>query len=329
MSATILLVDGNLANRMDWEALLQNHGYKVFATNNGNFALKEFPRIQPDMVLMSDSLEGLSGFEVCRILKTDPQTRSTPVVMMMPSANATEKAEGLAAGADDFWARPGSRWEALSRVQSILQIGSYIDHQAEAVVVSLARSLKLKNCGTEGHSERLVGYALRLGESLELSANDLDVLRISCLVHDIGKVGVPDSILLKPGRLNESELAIMRQHPIFGESICAPLKAFRDALPLIRHHHEHMDGTGYPDGLIGDEIPLNARILQVADIYDALTTDRPYRKAMTKESALAVMKSEAHRGWLSPSLLGKFIDTCETESFLPLSENPLSAGYLG
>jgi putative two-component system response regulator len=148
------------------------------------------------------------------------------------------------------------------------------------------------------------------------------------LVHDIGKVGVPDSILLKPGRLSESEMVVMRQHPVFGVSICAPLKAFRDALPIIRHHHEHMDGTGYPDGLIGDEIPLSARILQVADIYDALTTDRPYRRAMTQESALAVMKSEAHRGWLSESLLGKFIEICETVGFLPPPRDSFSADYL-
>jgi putative two-component system response regulator len=321
--ATILLVDGNSANRTDWEAFLQNHGYRVFAANNGDAALQECHRMQPDLVLMSGVLQGVSGYEVCRRLKANPQTRSTPVVMMLPSANGWDKAEGLAAGADDFWGRPGSRWEALSRVQAILQIESYIDHQAEAVVVSLARSLELKHMGTEGHSERLVGYALRLGESLELPVHELEVLRIACLVHDIGKVGVPDSILLKPGRLNESEMAVMRQHPVHGESICAPLKAFRDALPIIRHHHERMDGSGYPDGLIGDNIPLGARILQIADIYDALTTDRSYRNAMTQGSALAVMQSEAHRGWLSASLLGKFMDICETVGFLP----PLGESY--
>jgi putative two-component system response regulator len=242
--------------------------------------------------------------------------------MMMPSAYSSEMEQGKEAGADDFWGRPGSRWEALNRIQSILQLRSYIDRQAESVVISLARSLEAKHRGTEGHSERLVGYALRLGESFDLSEDDLAVLRIACLVHDIGKVAVPDSILFKPGKLNAEEMAIMRQHPVVGESICAPLKSFRDALPVIRHHHERMDGSGYPDGLVGDGIPLGARILQVVDIYDALTTDRPYREALTHEWALSVMASEAHRGWLSASLVNRFSQICETVHFPLWNERP-------
>jgi CheY-like chemotaxis protein len=169
MPPTILLVDGDSANRTNWEALLQNHGYRVVSANNGNTALQECPRVQPDLVLMAGSLPGLSAFEVCRQLKSGPLTRSTPVVMMMPAAYSSEMEQGKEAGVDDFWGRPGSRWEALNRIQSILQLRSYIDLQAESVVISLARSLEAKHRGTEGHSERLVGHALRLGESLDLS----------------------------------------------------------------------------------------------------------------------------------------------------------------
>jgi putative two-component system response regulator len=315
MAATILLVDPDSANRTDWEALLKNHGYKVFSATNGTAALEEFPRIQPDLVLMAGSLPGLTGFEVCRRLKSGPQTRHTPVVMMLPSADAWQTEQGREAGVDDFWGRPASRREALSRVQSILHLKSYIDNQAESVVLSLARSLEAKDPGTEGHSERVVGYALQFAERLGMSEDELSVLRVASLVHDIGKVAVPDSILFKPARLTEDEMSIMRQHPVVGESICAPLKSFRKALPAIRHHHERMDGSGYPDGLVGEQIPLGARILQIVDIYDALTTDRPYRKAMPQEWALAVMMSEAHRGWLDRSLVSKFIQICHTFSF--------------
>ena len=315
MAATILLVDADSSNRSDWEALLQNHGYKVFAANNGTAALKECPRIQPDLVLMASSLPGLTGFEVCRQLKAGPQTRHTPVVMMVPSANAWEMAEGLEAGADDFWGWPASKWDALGRVQSILQLKSYIDNQAESVVLSLARSLEAKDPGTEGHSERLVGYVMQFAESLGMSEGDLAMMRLASLVHDIGKVAVPDSILFKPGRLTEGEMEIMRQHPIVSENICAPLKSFREALPVIRHHHERVDGSGYPDCLAGEQIPMGARILQIVDVFDALTTDRPYRKAMPREWALAVMMNEARRGWLDLKLFNKFRHISRTSGF--------------
>ena len=210
------------------------------------------------------------------------------------------------AGADDFWSKPSSRWEALSRVDTILQLKSYIDQQAEDVLFSLARSVELKCPVMTGHSERLMDYAVGFGEYLGLTSEELEILRAGSLLHDIGKVAVPDSILMKPGKLSAEELVIMRRHPIVGEEICAPLKSFRHLLPLIRHHHERADGSGYPDGLMGDSIPLSAQILQLADIYDALTTDRPYRRELSRENALAIMQSEASAGQLSQSLLTKF-----------------------
>lgn len=324
MGATILLVEADTSNRSDWERLLQHYGYKVVSAKDGKQALEKCPRIQPDLALIADALPGMSGVELCRRLKAAEMTRYTPVIMMLPStgdADATRRREAQDAGVDDFWGRPGSRWEAFNRIHTLLQLKSYIDHQAESVILSLARSLEAKDPGTEGHSERLVHYSLQLGTSLGLPDDELDVLRIAGLVHDIGKVAVPDAILRKPGRLTATELEIIRQHPVVGESICAPLKSFRDALPLIRHHHERMNGSGYPDGLMGDRIPLSARILQTVDIYDALTTDRPYRKAMPRDAALAVMMTEVQRGWLDGSLVSKLTDICQSTAFrVPVAE---------
>lgn len=288
------------------ETLLDNQGYKVFAAENGKAALDDCPRIQPDLVLLHTSLPDINGFEVCRRLKADPLNHLTPVVLIAPLSNASDTWLSHRAGADDFWGRPASRWEALSRVQSILQLKSYIDDQATAVVLSLARSVEARDPLTQWHSQRVVECAVGLGESLGLSQEDLEALRVAGLVHDIGKVAVPDDILLKPGRLTPEEATIMKQHPVVGESICEPLKSFHNVLPIIRHHHERMDGSGYPDGLQGDRIPLNARIIQIADIYDALTSDRSYRRALSPQGAVAVLSEEAGRGWLDPDLVNHF-----------------------
>lgn len=314
MSATVLLVDGDSSNREGWEALLLNHGYKVFLAENGKTAIAQCSRIQPDLILIQGSLPDVSGAEVCGKLKSDPATRFAPVVLMLPAADPEHMRSREALDADDFWARPGSRWEALNRIQAVLQLKSCIDQQAESVVLSLARSIEAKDPTTAGHSERVLQYAVQLGRSLEMNNDDLQALWLACIVHDIGKVAVPDCILFKPGRLTSEEMEIMRQHPVIGENICAPLRSFRDALPFIRHHHERMDGTGYPDGLAGAEIPLAARILQVADVYDALTSNRPYRRALTPEMAFSVMATEVERGWLDCALVSQLMEICEQPS---------------
>jgi putative two-component system response regulator len=183
---------------------------------------------------------------------------------------------------------------------------TYIDAQVRSMVLSLAYSIDSQHPSTAGHSDRIADLAVRLAQDLHLNEDDLEILRIASLLHDIGKVGVPDSILSKPGPLTLEERAIMNQHPVLGENICAPLKSLRQVLPVIRHHHERLDGSGYPDGLRGRQIPLKARILQIADIFDALTTDRPYRQLMSHEDALQVLSREATYGWLDTSLVERF-----------------------
>jgi putative two-component system response regulator len=327
MNSAILLVDAALATRDSWKSFLQSHQYDVFTAEDGEFALRECLELQPDLVLLHDTLPDIDGFELCKRMKGNPLNRQIPIVLIKPSSNPADEARSREAGAADFWGSYGSLAEALSRVQSLLRLKTYIDEQAKSVLLSLARSIEAKSPLMNGHSDRIVKYALQLGISLDLSEEELRELRVACLLHDIGKVAVPDEILLKPGPLNTEETETVRQHTVIGESICAPLKSLRHILPAIRHHHERMDGSGYPDGLSGHEIPLMTRILQIADIYDALITDRPYREALSTEHALETLKQEAGNGWLDASLVWKFSRICREGDYLPVRGRTMLASY--
>jgi len=196
----------------------------------------------------------------------------------------------------------------LARVRSLLNLKAYTDEleRAESVLFVLARSIEGKDPYTQNHCERLSTYSAALGQRLGLPADQITALRRAGIVHDIGKVAVPDAILLKPGKLTSEEWAIMREHPVVGERICAPLKSFKLVLPIIRHHHERLDGSGYPDGLKGDQIPMTARVLQVVDVYAALNTERPYKRALSSEEALGTMEEEVRKGWWDPKMLAEF-----------------------
>src|SRR5215831_6074211 len=318
MVATILLVDADLSSRSSWEDLLSNQGYKVFTAESGRAALEDCARIQPDLVLIESSLPDLDSSHLCSELKSGFHTRTAASVLMLPP-DASSAAYPHETDVDDYWGRPASRWEVLNRVQSLLRLRSYIDQQAESVLLSLAQGIEAKDPGIHEHCQRVVHYALRLGESLNLCVEDLAVLRLAGLVHDLGKVMIPDSILFKPGPLTAEEMEIVRQHPVVGENICAPIHCFRDVLPVIRHHHEFLDGTGYPDHLSGDKIPLLARILQIADVYDALTIDRPYRKAISHAEALKTLWSEAVAGRLDSFLVNRFAEIFEKRNGVPFA----------
>jgi len=327
MKPTILLVDVASEERENWKAFLENQKYEVVTAEDPETARQLCLQLQPDLVLLHDHLPQVRGFELCRRLKQDPLNKLTPVVLVSPAPTPTEVEQGREAGAADFWGIPSSLWDGLGRIESLLRLKSYIDEQAKSVVLSLARSIEAKHSLTDGHSHRLADCAAQLGGSLGLTERDLEELRLACLLHDIGKLAVPDSILLKPGRLNAQEIEIIRQHPVTGEQICAPLKSLRTILPLIRHHHERMDGTGYPDGLYGEEIPLKARILQVADVFDALINDRPYREALSCNEALGILHQEAMYGWLDTSLVCKFSQICQMGDYLPIRGRSMLASY--
>jgi putative two-component system response regulator len=327
MNPTILLVDVASVERENWKAFLEDQRYDVFTTENPDSARKLCLQLQPDLVLLHDHHPQVRGLELCRRLKQDPLNQLTPIVLISSAPTPIELEQSREAGAADFWGVPSSLGEGLGRIQTLLRLKSYIDAQAKSVVLSLAHSIEAKHCLTDGHSDRLAEYAMRLGESLDLSEEDLEELRLGCLLHDIGKVAVPDSIILKPGPLNPQEAEIMRQHPVTGEQICAPLKSLRPILPIIRHHHERMDGTGYPDGLHGEEIPLKARILRVVDVYDALINDRPYREALSSQEALEILHQEAMYGWIDASLVCKFTRICQSRDYLPIRGRSMLASY--
>ena len=327
MNPTILLVDLASAERENWKAFLENQKYDVWTADNAESARRLCRELQPDLVLLHDPLPRVRGFELCRRLKEAPLNRLTPVVLISDKPTPRELEQGREAGAADFWGMPLSLGSWLGRIASIMRLKSAVDEEAKGVILSLARSIEAKHPLTDGHSDRLADSAVQLGKSLSMTEEDLEQLRLGCLLHDIGKVAVPDGILLKPGRLNPQEMEIMRQHPVMGEQICAPLKLFRPILPIIRHHHERMDGTGYPDGLSGEEIPLKARIVRVADVYDALTNDRPYREAFTPEEALEILRQEAACGWLDVSLVWKFARIARSGDSCPVRGRSMLASY--
>ena len=308
VSGTILIVDDDAAYRKLMVGLLRMQGFEVFAASDGEDALTEFAHHEPDLVLLDVDMPRLNGFEVCRRLKQKPESRLTPVVLVTGLAATEDRIRGLEAGADDFLSKPVDRNELLARVRSLLNLKAYTDEleRAESVVFALARSIEGKDPYTEGHCERLAEYCSRLGRRIGLPAEQITALRWGGIVHDIGKVAVSEAILLKPGPLSADEWIVMRQHPLIGERICSPLRSFRWVLPIIRHHHERYDGSGYPDGLQGEKVPITARVLQIADVYDALSTERPYKRALAHDEAMVTMDQEVHRGWWDPSLFAQF-----------------------
>jgi putative two-component system response regulator len=308
VTGTILVADDQAANRELLDELLTTQGFRVVTAPDGAAALEELTRTQVDLVLLDVMMPHLNGFEVCQKIKSNPETYLIPVVLVTALSDQKDRIEGIEAGADDFLTRPVDRAELLARVGSLLKLKYRTDEleRAESVLFALAESIEGKDPYTHGHCERLSDYSARLGEHLGLAKDQIVALRRAGIVHDVGKVAVPDAILLKPGKLTELEWEVMREHPVVGERICAPLKSFRLVLPVIRHHHEKLDGSGYPDGLRGDAIPITARILQIVDVYDALTTERPYKRAFSITDALQTMKQEVARGWWDPQIFGEF-----------------------
>jgi putative two-component system response regulator len=297
---TILVADDDQEIRQPLEYLLRLQGYRVLTAGDGAEALSLLQEQPVDVALLDVSMPRESGFSVCRALKSRSATRLVPVVLMArPGGGSDDRVRGVEAGADDFLSKPIRKEELLARVKSLVRlkrIGAELE-MAETVLLSLAASIEAKDPYTAGHCERVARYSAELAGRLGLPEELRKALLRGGMVHDIGKVAVPDQILLKPGPLSLDERRLMETHTSIGEQICAPMKSFRNILPIIRSHHEHQNGSGYPDHLTGDQIPLTARILQVADVYDALTTDRPYRAALTPEQALSTVREEAQRGW--------------------------------
>jgi putative two-component system response regulator len=308
VTGNILVADDQVANRELLEELLTTQGFKVIIVADGNEALHQLSKVPVDLVLLDVMMPHLNGFEVCEKIKANPETYLIPVILVTSLSDKQDRIEGIRVGADDFLSRPVDRIELLARVRSLLKLKHRTDEleRAEAVLFALARSIEGKDPYTGGHCERLAAYSASLGQHLGLPEDQITALRRAGVVHDIGKIAIPDAIILKPSSLTPDEWKLMREHPVCGERICAPLKSFRLVLPIIRHHHEKFDGSGYPDGLRGEATPITARVMQIVDVYDALTTIRPYKPAFSITDALQTMKQEVARGWWDPQIFEQF-----------------------
>ena len=306
--AVVLVAEDDSALRELLAEMLQGQGWTVVSAEDDEQALDLLRREPVSLALLDVMMPKRSGFAVCRTMKTNPETRLTPVVLITGLTSTEDRIQGIECGADDFLNKPFHKEELLARVRSLLRLKQFTDEleNAETVLCSLALSIEAKDPYTEGHRERLSRYSVALAKRCGLPEEQRVALRRGGIVHDIGKVAVPEAILRKPGPLTPEERKLMEEHAVVGERICTPLKSFRQVLPVIRHHHDKIDGSGYPDGLKNQEVPVTARILQTVDVFDALTTDRPYRKALLPQEAFGIMREEVRRGWWDGALVDEF-----------------------
>ncbi len=308
--ARILVAEDDPATQELLTGLLEDQGHTIIAVADGGMALAAIQAAPPDLVLSDVGMPGIDGFALCRHLKADPATRLIPVILLT-AIGEEYKQVGIEAGADEFLSKPVVPGELHLRLRALLRMKRFTDdlESAETVLCTLAQSIEAKDPSTEGHCQRLAEWAVALGRALGLPPEERQALHRGGFLHDLGKVAVPERILLKPGSLTPGERAVLQRHPLVGEAICRPLRSLRSVLPIIRSHHERGDGSGYPDGLRGAAIPHTARILQVVDVYDALITDRPYRKALPPAAALEILTTETHQGWWDPAVVRALRET--------------------
>ena len=313
--ARVLIAEDDPKGRELLAQLVEALGYETQTVADGAAAWRIAESAPPDLILSDVSMPKMDGFELCRLLKGSPKTRFIPVILIT-GIGEEHKQAGIEAGADDFLSKPFSLGELRIRMRSLMRMKAFTDEleSAETVIMTLATSIEAKDPYTEGHCKRLADFAQALGKALGVDEALLKALQRGGYLHDLGKIAVPEHILLKPERLTPEEWGIIQQHPVTGERICRPLRSLRAVLPIIRHHHEKWDGSGYPDGLSGEAIPFGARILQVVDVFDALITDRPYRHALLRSEGLKVLEEEVGKGWWDPRIVQAFRAVVTTPS---------------
>jgi putative two-component system response regulator len=309
----VVIVDDVKANRELLDGHLDGLGYDVRHARDGLEALALIEEEEPDLVLLDIEMPHLDGLAVCRRIKAHPLRRLVPVVLITALGDRETRLRGIEAGGDDFLTKPFDAKELLLRTRVLLReraLNKRLD-ATESVLLALARTVEARDRYTIHHAERVGLYAREIGGAVGMSAEDLEVLYTGGVLHDIGKIGVADAILQKPGALSEEEFAIMRRHSAEGERICLPLRSTTQLLPIIRHHHEHMDGRGYPDHLVGAAIPRAARIAAVADAWDAMVSDRPYRAGLGQDEARARLRAGAGSQW-DAEIVNAFLTLADT-----------------
>jgi putative two-component system response regulator len=309
----ILVVDDQPSIAGLMSQLLLMRGYEVITASSAEQAEAEVLRQAPDLILSDVMMPGKSGYELCRSLKDNAATRLIPFVLITGLSDSSDKVRGIEAGADDFLNKPVLAEELIARVKSLLRLKEFTDEleTVDSVLCTLGLIVEGRDPYTEGHCERLAVRAADLGRHLGLDDDSIVALRRGGYLHDLGKIAVPDEILKKGCDLTPAEWAVMKLHPVTGENICKPLRSLRLVLPIIRYHHEHTDGSGYPDGLAAPDIPILPRILQVVDVYDALRTARSYKPAQTHDQAAQTMREEASRGLWDAELVDEYFSMLE------------------
>jgi putative two-component system response regulator len=302
---TVLIIDDTDVSAEILKRHLSADGYRVEVAHDGPSGLELVQRLSPDLVLLDVMMPGMNGFDVCRTIKANPATRLVPVVLVTTLEDRIDRIAGVEAGADDFLSKPVDVDQLRARVRALLSVKIHTDEldSAEGVILGLARTVEARDAYTRGHCHRLVAYSAALGTELALSPSEMRTLHRGALLHDVGKIAVPDAVLLKPDRLTPEEIALMRTHATVGEQLCANFKSLKAIRPIIRSHHERLDGSGYPDGLAGDSIPFLAQVIGIVDVFDALTTSRPYRSALSFQVAIELLRDEALRGLHNTALV--------------------------
>jgi putative two-component system response regulator len=309
----VLVVDDEPAVTELLRRLLTREGYEVHTAGDGTAGLEAVVAHRPHVVLLDVNMPGISGIDVCRRIKSDPATRLTPVVMITGMSQRDKRIESAEAGADDFLGKPVDSQELLARVRSLVRIKRYTDDldSAASMLMALAVMIEARDGNTEGHCHRMANYATALGRALLLSEEELQALHRGGFLHDIGMLAIPDTVLRKSGPLDPEEFALVKSHTVVGETLCRTLRSLDSVRPIVRHHHERFDGSGYPDGLAGDNIPIIAQIIGVVDVYDAVTTRRPYQGPHTTEEAIDILRGQVRRGWRRPDLVDAFAELVE------------------
>lgn len=307
---TLLVVDSDPVGRQLFRGVLKAAHYRILEAADVGKAIEILRNETVHLVITDLVLRDESGLDLCRRMKAEKSTHLIPILVVTSVQAIENEIAGLESGASEFLVKPISPMALRTRIRAMLRTKRVIDSldEAESILFAMARIVDTRDSDTGDHCERLAELSVLIGTEMGLPAEDLTALRQGGYLHDIGKVATPDAILFKPGPLNADEWEIMRQHTTIGESICRPMRSLRPVLPIIRHHHERWDGSGYPDGLRGEEIPLLARILQLADIYDAIISRRTYKSALSHNEALALMQQEVDRGWRDPDLFTLFLN---------------------
>ncbi len=304
----ILIADDLAETRNLLARALTTDGFHVVTVTDGEAVMKAVDACPPDLILLDVMMPGLGGFAVCQALKRNPATRLIPVVMVTGLTDRQDRLHGISVGADEFLTKPVDVHALRARVRSLVRLKRFTDEleSADELILSLAQTIEARDPCTQGHCQRLAQYGVQLGTRVGLPDADLKALWYGGFLHDLGKIGIPDAILLKPGPLTPDEFEHMKLHVTIGDQLCCKLRSLQRARLIVRHHHERLDGSGYPDRLRGEEIPLIAQITGVVDVFDALTTDRPYRQALSAEHALAELHREVARGWRRADLVDAF-----------------------